>query len=193
MDESATSFHTPRTKRESKQWVKKGQPGPRKVKVHGTRTKKMVLAFFDAKGIIYTNYVPKGETVNAEYIKKALARFLKVFKANKPIMSSQDWFLHWDNAPVHTAATVQEYLEAKGIKTLQHLPSLPDLALTDFFLFPRVKSELAGLSMKQESFQKSWEGVVRTTPKDDFAAAFRHGWSEAKSAPGLAATMSKNS
>jgi hypothetical protein len=65
----------------------------------------MVLVFFDAKGVICTNYVPKGKTVNAEYIKKALARCLKVFKAKRPIMSSQDWFLHWDNIRVHTAAT----------------------------------------------------------------------------------------
>jgi hypothetical protein len=33
----------------------------------------MVLAFFDANGIIYTNYVPKGTTVNANYIMEALA------------------------------------------------------------------------------------------------------------------------
>jgi histone-lysine N-methyltransferase SETMAR len=177
MDEFAISFHNPEMKRVSKQWVKKDQPGPRKAKVHATRTKKMVLVFFDAKGVIYMNYVPKGETVNAEYIKKALARFLKVIKGNRPIMSSQDWLLHWDNAPLHTAAKVQEYLAAKGIKTLRHLPSSPDLAPADFFLFPMVKSELAGLSINQESFQKSWEGVVWTIPKDDFAAFFRR-WME---------------
>ncbi len=65
MDEFVISFHNPEMKRESKQWVKKDQPGPRKAKVHATRTKKMVLIFFDAKGVIYMNYVPKGETVNA--------------------------------------------------------------------------------------------------------------------------------
>jgi hypothetical protein len=90
MDESAVSFHTPETKRASKQWVEKGQPGPRKAKVHATRTKKMVLVFFDMKGAIYMNYITKGETVNAEYIKKALARFLKVFKTKRSIMSPQD-------------------------------------------------------------------------------------------------------
>ncbi len=88
MDESDVSFHILETKRVSKQWVKKGQPGPRKAKVHATWTKKMVLVFFNVKGIICKNYVPKGETVNAEYMKKALARFLKVFKAKRPIMSS---------------------------------------------------------------------------------------------------------
>ncbi len=59
------SFHTPETKEQSKQWLKKGEPGPIKAKVHATRAKQMVLAFFNAKGLIYTNYVPKGTMVNA--------------------------------------------------------------------------------------------------------------------------------
>jgi hypothetical protein len=32
----------------------------------------MALAFFDAKGLIYTNFVPRGKTVNAAYIVEAL-------------------------------------------------------------------------------------------------------------------------
>ncbi len=177
MDESAVSFHTPETKKQSMQWVKKGQPGPIKARVHTTRSKQMVLVFFDAKGVIYTNYVPKGETVNAEYIKKSMARFLKVFRKKRPIMSSQEWFLHRDNAPVHTAATVKDYLTAKGIKTIRHPPYSPDLAPADFFLFPKVKSELAGLSLTQGTFQKTWDGVVCKIAKNVFAAAFRR-WME---------------
>jgi hypothetical protein len=60
---------------------------------------------------------------------------------------------------------------------IHHPPYSLDLAPVDFFLFPRVKSELACLSMAQESFQKSWEGVARTIPQDDFTAAFRQ-WTE---------------
>ena len=177
VDESAVSFHTPETKKQSKQWTKKGQPGPLKAKVHASRSKQMVLVFFDAKGVIYTNYVPRGETVNADYIKKALARFLVVFRQKRPIMSSQDWFFHWDNAPVHTAAVVQEFLVAKGVQLIPHPPYSPDLAPADFFLFPKVKSELAGRTLTAESFKTSWEGVVRTIAKDEFAGAFRR-WME---------------
>ena len=48
MDETAVSMHTPETKSQSKQWLKKGTPGPIKAKVHATRTKQMVIAFFDS-------------------------------------------------------------------------------------------------------------------------------------------------
>jgi hypothetical protein len=55
----------------------------------------MVLVFFDAKGIIYMKYAPKGTSANAEDMKKALTRFLVVFRQKRLITPSH---------PVHTAA-----------------------------------------------------------------------------------------
>ncbi len=43
----------------------------------------------------------------------------------------------------------------------------------DYFLFPTLKRELAGLSMTPDEFKKKWEGAVRTLTKDDFARAFK--------------------
>ena len=166
------SFHTPETKQQSKQWLRKGLPGPIKAKVHATRSKQMVLAFFDAKGLIYTNYVPRGTTVNANYIVGALGKFFKVFRQKRPVMAEQEWFFDWDNALVHTAAVVRDWITAKGFVLLEHPPYSPDLAPADFFLFPKIKNQLAGRTLTQETFQKSWEGMVRTIGKDDFATAF---------------------
>jgi histone-lysine N-methyltransferase SETMAR len=115
----------------------------------------MVLVFFEAKGVIYTNFVPKGETDNASYIRTALARFLKVFRQKQLIMAAQDWWLYWDNAPVHTAATVADFLAAKGMKIVPHPPYSPDLTPADFFLFRKVKAELAGQTLTQETFKNS--------------------------------------
>jgi hypothetical protein len=49
--------------------------------------------------------------------------------------------------------------------------------LVDFFLFPKVKRELAGLTLIKETFKKEWEGAARTLNAADFATAFRH-WNE---------------
>jgi histone-lysine N-methyltransferase SETMAR len=172
MDESAVSMHTPETKQQSKQWLKKGTPGPVKAKVHATRTKTMVLAFFDSQGMVYNNYVPRGQTVNAKYIIGALGTFLKNLRKKRPETVKGEWFLHWDNAPVHSAKVVQEFLAKKGIKLLSHPPYSPDLAPADFFLFPKLKKELAGFTMTQAEFKKEWEGVLRGVSKDEFARAF---------------------
>jgi hypothetical protein len=68
-------------------------------------------------------------------------------------------------------------LEAKGVKTIPHPPYSTDPTLTDFFFFPRVKSKLAGLTLTKKSFTSSWEGIIWTIPKDDFATAFQR-WME---------------
>jgi hypothetical protein len=120
MDESAVSFHTPETKQQPKQWLPKSQPGPIKAKVQASRTKKMVLAFFNAKGIIYINYMPKGTTVNGNYIMEALGKFMNIFRKKRPIMAEGQWFFHWDNAPVHTAAVVHDWLAARQVQMIEH-------------------------------------------------------------------------
>ena len=66
----------------------------------------MVLAFFTAGGLMYTNIVPKGETVNAADSVKALGLFMKRIRQKRPHMVELGFVFHWDNAPVHTAAVV---------------------------------------------------------------------------------------
>ena len=177
MDKTLVSYHTPLTKKQSKQWILKGQPGPIKAKVQASRTKQMVLAFFDSKGLIYSNIVPRGVTVNAAYIVKALASFMKNLKQKRPYMAAGDWWFHWENPPVHTAASVKNWLAARGVQMLEHPPYSPDLAPADFFLFPKLKKELAGRHLSKDDFKTIWEGVSRTVAAEDFAAAFRR-WYE---------------
>ncbi len=141
--------------------------------------------FFNAKGVIYMNYVPKGKPVNAEYVKKSLARFLDVFRQTKMIMLSQEWFLHRDNVLVHTADSVQQFLAAKGIKPICHPPYSLDLAPADFFLFSKARSLLASLCPSTASgsvsrgscgplpktsivVENNWHGIVRTTAQDEY-------------------------
>ena len=75
-------------------------------------------------------------------------------------------------AVVHTAKVVQEFLAKKRIKLLSHPPYSPDLAPADYFLFPKLKKELAGITMTQEKFKKEWEGVLRGISREEFAKTF---------------------
>jgi hypothetical protein len=47
MDKTMFCYHAPLTKKQSQQWIKKGQPGPIKAKVHVSQTKPILLAFLD--------------------------------------------------------------------------------------------------------------------------------------------------
>ena len=64
------------------------------------------------------------------------------------------------------------FLTWNNIQLLDHAPYSPDLAPADYSLFPKLKRELAGITMTQEKFKKKWEGVLGTMSKDDFARAF---------------------
>jgi len=50
--------------------------------------------------------------------------------------------LHHDNAPCHTAISVNEFLTKKGIPVVPQPPYSPDLSPLDFFLFPKLKFHL---------------------------------------------------
>ena len=100
----------------------------------------MVVALFDAKGLIYTHYLPRGTMVNANYIVGALGKFFKIFRQKKPLMAKQEWFFLCDNAPVHSAADVGDWITAKGFLLLELSLNSPELTPADFSLFPKIKN-----------------------------------------------------
>jgi histone-lysine N-methyltransferase SETMAR len=104
----------------------------------------MMLAFFDDKGMVYTNHVPRGATVNADYIIGALKKFLKALRQKRPDHRPSDWMFHWDNAPVHTAQKVQQFLAKKKIQVIPHPPYLPDLAPGRLFPVPHAEEGAGG-------------------------------------------------
>jgi histone-lysine N-methyltransferase SETMAR len=85
---------------------------------------------------------------------EALGKFLKVFKQKRLEMATGDWWFHWDKVPVHTAVMVKDLMAARQFKMIEHPPYSPDLAPANFFLFPKVKRELAGLILTKETFKK---------------------------------------
>jgi len=55
-----------------------------------------------------------------------------------------DWFLHHNNAPAHTALSVQQFLVKNNMTVIPHPPYSPDLAPCFFFLFPCMKGQMKG-------------------------------------------------
>jgi hypothetical protein len=57
-----------------------------------------------------------------------------------PGIWSDNWILHHDNAPVHDALSVCEFLAKNSITKMDHPPYSHDLAPFDFWLFPKLKN-----------------------------------------------------
>ncbi len=164
MDETMVSYFTPETKRMSKEWTLKDKPGPLKAKVQASRSKQMVFALFDSRGLIYLHIVPRSATINAPYVVDILGKFWRNFRLKRPEMMSQQWFFHWENVPVHTTVVVSSWFDVHGVQRLEHPLYLPDLALADFFLFRKVKEGLGGQSLDQDSIKNAWEGLPEVSP-----------------------------
>ena len=70
---------------------------------------------------------------------------VKKFRRKQPeLFANNSWILHHENAPAHTALSVREFLATKQITVLEHPAYSPDLAPSDFFLFPKIKEVLKG-------------------------------------------------
>jgi len=90
-----------------------------KAKVQASRNNVMVIAFFNSKGFVYTNIVPKGVLVNSNFIVDALGKFMKIFKKKLPQLAESEWCFDWDNAPVHTATKVRDWMTANAVHVLE--------------------------------------------------------------------------
>ena len=58
---------------------------------------------------------------------------------------------HQDNAPAHKAAVAMAAIQEMGFELVDHPPYSPDLALSDFNLFPRLKEHLRGKTFEDDS------------------------------------------
>jgi histone-lysine N-methyltransferase SETMAR len=119
----------------------------------------MIIAFFDAEGLVYHEFLPQNQTMNQTVYINVLQRLRDAVRRKRPHKwSSSTWLLRHDNAPCHAALSVREFLAKHSIPVVPHPPYSPNLAPRDFFLFPRLKSTLKG-----KRFQDVAEIQLNTT------------------------------
>ncbi|GFS75736.1 HTH_48 domain-containing protein [Nephila pilipes] len=76
-DESWCLEYDPETKRQSSEWTSPGKGRPMKVRASKSKTKTMLLLFFDSRGIIHHEFLRQGSTVTGAFYKDVLHRLLK--------------------------------------------------------------------------------------------------------------------
>lgn len=172
MDETWMPFFNPETKRQSAQWKHTDSPPPKKFRVSASVEKMMVAMFWDSDGVILTHCVPKGTTVTgASYENVLKNKFLPALQQKRPGKAARVLF-HQDNAPAHRANVTQRFLCENNFEVISHAPYSPDLAPSDFWLFPTMKDTLRGRRFTSRAAIASaifqWS---KQTPKEAFAAA----------------------
>ena len=84
--------------------------------------KTTLICFFDSQGVVHKEFVPQGQTVNKHYYREVLERLRKRVHRVWPEIADT-WMLHHDNAPCHTAISVNECLAKKDISVVPQPPS----------------------------------------------------------------------
>jgi len=84
------------------------------------------------------------------------------------------WMLHHDNAPCHTAISVNEFLAKKVISVVPQPPYSPDLSPCEFFLFPKLKFHLKGRHFGTvDNIQNVVTEQLRALIHEDFQHCYR--------------------
>ena len=65
------------------QWKHSGSTPPKEAKVISSAGKLMASVFWDAKGIVFIDYLQKGRTINGEYFVNLLKQLRKAMKAKR--------------------------------------------------------------------------------------------------------------
>jgi hypothetical protein len=98
-----------------------------------------------------------------------LTRLHEAVHQRRPEFWPDAWILHHDNAPVHDTLTVQEFLAKKSIMKLNHPPYSRDLALCDFWLFPKLKTTLKGHRFSDiADIQGHATTILHSIPEEEF-------------------------
>jgi histone-lysine N-methyltransferase SETMAR len=119
----------------------------------------MLIAFFDAEGLVHREFLPQRQTMNKTVYITVLQLLRDVVRRKRlHKWSSGTWLLHHDNAPCYAALSIMEFLAKHTITVVPHPHYSPDLAPCDFFLFPRLK-----ISLKEILFQDVAEIQLNTT------------------------------
>lgn len=167
-DESWVFEYDPETKRQSMEWHTSTSPRPKKARMAKSKIKSMLICFFDIHGIVHKEFLPPGQTVNQHFYREVLERLRKRVIRVRPNIKN-NWVLHHDNAPCHTAISINEYLASKNIPVAPQPPYSPDLSPCDFFLFPKLKNHLKGNHFGTvENIQTAVTDQLKVIPVSEF-------------------------
>ena len=177
-------YYEPENKAQSRQWVGPGSPRPKKFKTQPSAGKVMATEIWDAKGVIMLYFVPKRSTITGVYYANSLDQLRTTIREKRrgKLSELEGVLLQQDNARVHTCKVAMDAVERNGYELIPHPAYSPDLAPSDFFLFPNLKKDICGLHFRSdEEVVTAVEEWINRKDPDVFSSglmALEHRWSK---------------
>ena len=182
VNETWVHYYEPENKAQSRQRVGPGSPRPKKFKTQPSAGKMMATVFWDAKGVIMLDVLPKRRTINCVYYANLLDQLITAIREKRRGKLSKGVLLQQDNARVHICKVTMDAVERNGYELIPHPTYSPDLAPSDFFLFPNLKNDIRGLHFRSDKeVMTAVEEWVNGNDPDFFSSglmALEHRWSK---------------
>lgn len=149
-------------------WGKSNEP-PQTTSKGGLHPSKVLLSvFWDFKGIVHYELLPRNQTITAEFYIAQLERLKGALEEKRPgLINRHAIVFHHDNARPHTAIRTRQKLLELGWEVLPHPPYSPDLAPSDFHLFRSLDTSLRGKKFQNDTEVKNHlDRFFREKPKE---------------------------
>ena len=135
----------------------------------------MATVFWDARGIIFIDYLEKGKTITGEYYASLLDQLKVKIQEKRPHLNRKKILFHQDNARVHTCLRSMAKIDELKFQLVDHPPYSPDLAPSDYFLFPNLKKWLGGQRFfSNEEVIDQTDAYFENLPKSYFSDGLKN-------------------
>ena len=111
VDETWVHYYEPEDKAQSRQWVGPGSPRPKKFKMQPSAGKAMATVFWDAKGVIMLDFLPKRSTITGVYYANLFDQLRTTIREKRQGKLSKGVLLQQDNARVLTCKVAMDAVE----------------------------------------------------------------------------------
>jgi histone-lysine N-methyltransferase SETMAR len=114
-----------------------------------------VIRFLNAQNVLLVEFMPQGTTINVESYCATQRRLRYAIQNRRRGQLSSCVMLLHDNARPHASARTQAMLQEFGWEGFEHPAYSPDLAPSDFHLFPKLKEFLGVRRFKSDEEVKN--------------------------------------
>ena len=140
-DESWIRHYDPPSQLEAKIWKRSGEQTPTRLLQERSAGKVMMIIFWDKDGVLVTECLPRGTTINGSRYASFIERLRSVIVEKGRGKVSRGVLLH-DNAYIHKCNIVQTAIRQAGFIELNYQAYSPDIAPSDYHLFSNLKKFL---------------------------------------------------
>ena len=127
------------------------QQNRKKFRTQPSAGKVMLTLFWDKRGVILEQYMPRWNTVTSTTYADLLKNHLHpAIKSKRCERLSTGILLQHDNARSHTARSTCSNNPRLSFECLPHSPYSPDLAPSEFHVFGPLKEAMGGMSFRSD-------------------------------------------